>query len=240
MLNGIELANLLRQRSFSSICHVNTVATALTYLRQGGLLSRQYVENNPQRCFQTVQNSDEKDKHLNIFNDIFFDAENLWEKMSSSICFYGPVVFIYDVAVLEQFQEVYVSRLNPVYWNNGTIRENCFSTVNKLYSSLLTSLDNWPIDNHIILHEQSKLDFTALKKIIIYCPEYGLFKINSNNPYMSPLNDPYAASNDLQNECDKRNIVLTIKTLDAERWNKVIERPGQLGRFYGFRSRVPQ
>lgn len=240
MLNGIELANLLRQRSFSSICHVNTVATALTYLRQGGLLSRQYVANNSQSCFQTVQNSDEKDKSFNIFNDIFFDAENIWEKMSSTICFYGPVVFMYDVAVLDQFQNVYVSMSNPKYWNNGTIRENCFPTIQQLYINLITTLDRWPIDNHIILHEQSKLDFTGLKEIIVYCPEDGLFQLDSNNPYMSPLNNPYAACEDLRSECYKRNIPFTIKILDAVRWNMVIERPGQIGRFYGFRNRVPQ
>lgn len=90
MLSGIELANLLRQCSLDVIHHANTVATALTYLRQRGLLSRQCVEKNPQNCFQTLQSTDNQDKALGIFNDIFFDVENLWEK--HDICFYGPVV----------------------------------------------------------------------------------------------------------------------------------------------------
>lgn len=67
MLDGNSLVEFLKERGFSTLCHVNTTATALTFLRNGGLLSRQYVEEHPETCFQTIQKSDAKDKEFGIF-----------------------------------------------------------------------------------------------------------------------------------------------------------------------------
>ena len=66
MLDGNSLVEFLKERGFSTLCHVNTTATALTFLRNGGLLSRQYVEEHPETCFQTIQKSDAKDKEFGI------------------------------------------------------------------------------------------------------------------------------------------------------------------------------
>lgn len=85
MLDGNSLVEFLKERGFSTLCHVNTTATALTFLRNGGLLSRQYVEEHPETCFQTIQKSDAKDKEFGIFNDIFFDVMNIWENRSHFI-----------------------------------------------------------------------------------------------------------------------------------------------------------
>ena len=79
MLNGDILADFLKKRGFSTLCHVNTAATSLTFLRNGGLLSRQYIEDHAMTCFQTMQKSDDKDKEFGIFNDIFFDVKNIWK-----------------------------------------------------------------------------------------------------------------------------------------------------------------
>ena len=50
MLNGDNLADFFEEKGYHILHHVNTVATALTFLRNGGLLSREYVGSGLINC----------------------------------------------------------------------------------------------------------------------------------------------------------------------------------------------
>lgn len=127
-----------------------------------------------------------------------------------------------------------------MYWDSSSIHEHTFASIEKLKLSLQDSPNYFPSCNHIILHKKEKLDFTYLKKIVIYCPEKGLFKTVNDNKYMQQCNGPEDAYNYLYTECTRHNIEICKKLLNADRWNKILEKPSQIGRFYGFRKKVLQ
>ena len=52
-----EIKSILKEKEVKHLYHANTVATACTFLENGGLLSRGYVEDHD--LFQTSQMSDE-------------------------------------------------------------------------------------------------------------------------------------------------------------------------------------
>ncbi len=224
MLNGTEVANLLRERGFTHIYHANTAATALSFLRNGGLLSRQYVESSPATSFQTIQASDTKDKQFGIYNDIFFDAKNIWE--CNCICFYGPVIFEYAIQVLEGKSNVAIMKKNP---------QNCESEP-EYFSSFLEVTEKhfvpeyWEFGEHITLRHQSKVDFTYLQRVIVYMPPE-----NIDLSISDPRNSPYDACEDLRRACSAHRIAHEAKQMTKAQWDAITA----VGRFYGFRSCVP-
>lgn len=225
MLNGTEVVNLLRERGFTHIYHANTVATALTYLRNGGLLSRQYVEDHPQTCFQTMQRSDEKDKQFGIYNDIFFDAKNIWE--CNCPCFYGPVIFEYDIQVLEGKSNVAITKKNP---QNSESEPEYFSSFLEV-AEKHSSPGCWEFGEHITLRHQAKVDFTYLQRVIVYMPPE-----NVDLSISDPRNSPYEACEDLCRACSAHRIAHEAKRMTKAQWDAITA----VGRFYGFRSRVPR
>lgn len=95
--------------------HANTVATACTFLENGGLLSRGYVEDHD--LFQTSQRSDEHDQHVDVFYDIFFDSVDV-HKRGNDRNKYGPVTFVYSVGVIDTLSEgeLQITKDNPIRW----------------------------------------------------------------------------------------------------------------------------
>lgn len=73
-----EVKKVLIHKGVTELFHVNSVITSLTFIDNGGLLSRETVEeyNLP----QTDQQSDDIDKKFNIYNDIFFDSVDIHER----------------------------------------------------------------------------------------------------------------------------------------------------------------
>lgn len=73
-----EVKKVLIHKGVTELFHVNSVITSLTFINNGGLLSRETVEkyNLP----QTDQQSDDIDKKFNIYNDIFFDSVDIYER----------------------------------------------------------------------------------------------------------------------------------------------------------------
>lgn len=68
-MTNFEIKQILISKQINYLYHSNTVETSITFLRHGGLLSRGAVEKNGLN--QTPQRSDEIDKQLGIYNDIF-------------------------------------------------------------------------------------------------------------------------------------------------------------------------
>lgn len=113
--------------------HANTVRTAITFLEEGGLLSRQEVEHRG--LSQTPQFSDKEDKELGIFNDIWLDpVDNAY---IGGINMYGPVLFRYSLDLLDTMDvPVRVTRSNPTgnsgHWTKDTpMNERYYSSADE-------------------------------------------------------------------------------------------------------------
>ena len=105
---------ILCSHGVTTLYHANTVATSLSFLRAGGLLSRGYVEDI--KAVQTPQQSDGTDQAFGIYYDIFFDSVDIHQR-TRNLNYYGPVTFVYSVEVLDlPGIEVKVTKQNPIYW----------------------------------------------------------------------------------------------------------------------------
>ena len=229
MINGQQLVSLLNSLGKDNIFHANTVSTAISYIRTGGLKSRRFVVQNPQRCFQTFQNSDKLDREFNIDNDIFFDVENIWQL--GRICFYGPVVFQYSTAVLSNLENITISRCNPSNWINLPEEERYYPCIEDVCTDLQTQGEIWPIGKHIILHDQESLEFQFLEKIILYMPPRCGDLSN-----IEVRNNPQGAYEDLRTACVTANIPFEERLMHLNVWQGI----RSVGRFYGFRMNVPR
>lgn len=116
-MDNDRLLEILLQKGINKLYHANTVLTACTFLQHGALLSRQYVETND--LLQTAQASDEKDKQLGVWGDIFLDNVDIHYRANKRNK-YGPVLFVMDTERLlsdKKFNDlVYVARDNPIHW----------------------------------------------------------------------------------------------------------------------------
>lgn len=114
-MNASEVKEYLLNAGVEYLYHANTVATAISFIKNGGLISRETMEkmNLP----QTEQQSDGLDKALGIYNDIFFDSVDI-HRQANDVNNYGPVVFIYSIDVLDElFQyDIGVTYDNPIRW----------------------------------------------------------------------------------------------------------------------------
>ena len=72
LMQAAEVYAVLRQIGVTQLHHANTVTTSCTFLEQGGLASRGFVEDR--HLSQTAQPaSDEIDKRYGIWHDVFLD-----------------------------------------------------------------------------------------------------------------------------------------------------------------------
>lgn len=121
-LNNKELYELFRQRGVKNLFHANTVATSITFIEQGGLLSRQQIENK--NLYQTAQTSDDIDKQFDIFDDIFLDTADLHKHFSRQN-HYGPVLFKFKLElILDTELDIWITKDNPIYWESFPRLEN--------------------------------------------------------------------------------------------------------------------
>ena len=118
-VNGTEVYNILRDKGVTLLHHANTVTTSCTFLRIGGLASRGYVEDHD--LPQTPQYSDDADKRLGIWYDVFLDGVDIHERARVPND-YGPVLFMLPTTILIDLPpgtDVLVTRTNPVHWGDG-------------------------------------------------------------------------------------------------------------------------
>ncbi|PWK14505.1 hypothetical protein [Tumebacillus permanentifrigoris] len=133
-LDPKELLNLLKSLGVTYLYHANTVGTACTFLRNGGLLSRGGVASRG--VFQTYQKSDDLDKEYGIWNDIFLDNFDIHQKRKIQN-FYGPVLFIFHVDLLEinGLPPLCITKTNPTDWRNIDISDRYYTSIEELRNS---------------------------------------------------------------------------------------------------------
>jgi hypothetical protein len=118
-LDRVRLLQAMRRKGVNVLCHANSVRTSSTFLREGGLFSRGAVEDRGLE--QTDQTSDQGDRDLGLWHDIFLDGIDIHTRYGAGARNeYGPVLFMYSVNLLSEpdLPPVWVikSRINPLYW----------------------------------------------------------------------------------------------------------------------------
>lgn len=222
MFKGEDVCGFLEGNGYQWLHHANTASTALSYLENGRILSRYYVDSHPKLCWQTKQKSDETDKRLGIFDDIFFDVENLWER-GNYFNFYGPVVFKFSIEVLNGLN-VEITRDNPIRGGGGGLY---FSHLQDARKACVV-YNSWQFCNHIVVREAgNSVGFNFLEKIIFYSPNISLSRDHRN--------DPYAACDEIQEKCLANGIAFENCTVD---YRHIPEYKYPI--FYGFMCNVPQ
>lgn len=161
-----QIKRVLTSNGVFHLYHANTVETSISFLESGGLLSRGLCED--MNLPQTDQYTDETDRRYNIFYDIFFDSTEIQRR--TGISYYGPVLFVYSVDVIDTVQEghVRITKMNPDEWNDGIGEtEQYFCTLDEL--SLHFDKDNF--GQHITITDQRQpLSFNYLRQIILSDP----------------------------------------------------------------------
>ena len=112
---GSDVYIILRAKGVDTLHHANTVTTSCTFLRLGCLASRGHVHDR--RLPQTPQYSDEADKRLGIWYDVFMDGVDIHARGSIRNN-YGPVLFMLSATILLNLPsgtDVLVTRRNPVH-----------------------------------------------------------------------------------------------------------------------------
>lgn len=159
-MNGPDLVPILKRKGIDKLYHANTVTTSCTFLQEGGLASRGYVDAHGLK--QTPQASDATDKRYCIWHDVFFDTDDIHARIGN-LNFYGPVLFTFDVDVLNQLPtgtEVRVTKSNPhPNWSaNDTNADRYFLTTAEVGANLVKGR----FDHMIVLRTpQSILPFPS-------------------------------------------------------------------------------
>lgn len=179
-MNAKDVKKALIQKGVTELFHVNSVITSLTFIDNGGLLSRKTVEDH--NLTQTAQNSDDIDKKFKIYNDIFFDSVDI-HKRARDVNNYGAITFVYSIDVLDELENynICITKANPSNWDKDiTYEERYFSD----FDSLLLYFHKGDFGMHITVRNISEaLSFQQLKKIIIDYPGKCMEK------YFSPAYD---------------------------------------------------
>lgn len=130
-LDNTQLYNFFVKKEILTLYHANSVTTSATYFEQNGILSRGAVEN--QNLIQTPQNSDEIDKVLNVWDDVFLDSTDLHYFFKRQN-YYGPILFEFDVnLILNEDYEIWITKDNPIYWDpEFTDEQRYFQNVDEL------------------------------------------------------------------------------------------------------------
>jgi hypothetical protein len=121
-MKGPDIYDVLNGIGATHLHHANSVTTSCTFLEQGGLLSRSFVEARGLR--QTDQFSDKDDKKYGIWDDIFLDHVDTHGRggRTKGQNKYGPVLFVFDLKILQALPlstDVRVTKRNPIHWRDG-------------------------------------------------------------------------------------------------------------------------
>ena len=116
-----EVYGVLQRIGATHLYHASTVTTCSTFLEQGGLLSRAYVEQH--HLDQTAQQSDQIDKQYQIWDRIFLDHVDIHDRggKKKGPNHYGPVLFQFDAKILLTLPndaDIRVTKKNPVNWKS--------------------------------------------------------------------------------------------------------------------------
>lgn len=167
---GIEAKKVLQEKGIHNLYHANSVVTSLTFINNGGLLSRQQVETRG--LVQTKQYTDQTDKEFGIYNDIFFDTVDIHER-AKNVNHYGPVLFVYSLDVLNAFakNDIGITKENPIHWTS------CMSEKERYFSSYEEAKENFlknSFGQHVTIRNCSTpISLDCVEEIIIDNPGKG-------------------------------------------------------------------
>lgn len=162
-----DVKEILVQSGVDHLYHANTIATSLSYFRSGGLLSRQTADD--MGLPQTPQSTDETDKEVGVYNDIFFDSVDIHQR-AGEVNHYGPLMFVYAVDVLDTLEEydICVTKSNPKIWSKDMSYKDKYFTNRE---SLSLHFIPGEFSQHITIRDISKpLPFEYLTEIVIENP----------------------------------------------------------------------
>jgi len=135
-MTGAEVYEILVNRGIAQLYHANSVRTSISMLKLQGIASRQLVAQK--QLPQSIQFSDDADKRVGVWNDIFFDTVDIHSRASNRNK-YGPVAFVMDIAFLKSLpadSQVLVTRLNPSKWEEAPNVQRYFSNTKELSAGL--------------------------------------------------------------------------------------------------------
>lgn len=172
-LNNQELYDFFVEKDILALYHANTVGTSLNYFFNNGLMSRGLVEK--MGFFQTPQSSDDIDKVLDVWNDVFIDTTDLHSYFGREN-HYGPVLFEFDTELVkDETLEIWITKNNPIYWNNHTpMEERYFQSmeeVRSLWDSIQRQRKMITIRN-----SQSPILFNFVRRVIIDDPKVSFIE----------------------------------------------------------------
>jgi hypothetical protein len=108
--------------------------------------------------------TDQKDKALGIYNNIFFDIKDLHNEFNKSN-YYGPILFVYSTDVLDQFDDIEITQNNPCYWNNQMQDQEKYI---QNFEDLEKNIHEGYFSRHsIMITNKDKVNFRYLEKIIV-------------------------------------------------------------------------
>lgn len=130
-IDNIALHLFFTEKEITHLHHANTLATSVTFIQNGGLLSRGYVEKNG--LYQTFQSSDSDDKLFDVWDDIFLDTADLhaYFKRQNK---YGPILFKFNIDfLLNESLDIWITKDNPIYWQSIiSVNDRYFQTIDEV------------------------------------------------------------------------------------------------------------
>ena len=166
-LDNHDLHKLLRKKGIDHFHHANTVATSITFIKENGLLSRGYIEEDD--LIQTNQSSDEDDKEFDVWDDVFIDVVDLHGFFPRQNL-YGPVVFKFNIDfLLDDELDIWVTKNNPIYWNSTLKSSDKYFTSVK---ELKKYWDDYPTQQKMFTIRKAKkaVLFDYLEEIVLDNP----------------------------------------------------------------------
>ncbi|HFQ5130070.1 TPA: hypothetical protein ACGUU0_004611 [Vibrio vulnificus] len=188
-LDNLELHQFFQEKSINYLHHANTVATSISFISSGGLLSRGDIERSS--LTQTVQASDGEDKQFDVWDDVFLDTADLHGHFPRQNV-YGPVLFKFNISfLLENNVDVWITKDNPMYWTSViSNEERYFQSVDELR----TNWDQYERQKKMITIRKPGLPvlFSALEEIIVDDPRILIY--NDTHVFNEMKNALFAAT----------------------------------------------
>lgn len=133
-----EVYDIAKKKGMSQIFHANSLATSISLLKLNRLASRQHVEISG--LAQTAQYTDELDRALGVWGDVFVDTVDIHSRASRRNQ-YGPILFLLDSKLILSASGVLITKTNPSKWKVTTpVEQRYFTNTEELDA-------NWKIGN---------------------------------------------------------------------------------------------
>ncbi|MBJ2241234.1 hypothetical protein [Pseudomonas sp. MF6768] len=125
-----EVYDVAQKKGMLHFFHANSLATSISLLKLNSLASRKHVESSG--LAQTVQYTDDIDKSLGVWNDVFLDTVDIHRRASRRNN-YGPILFVFDSKIILSASGVRITKTNPSKWQiNTPIEQRYFTSIAEL------------------------------------------------------------------------------------------------------------